>query len=380
LAIDDDFHMFHEAGVQFWNNYSLIYEVPGFLYLPSFAVVSAFLFAPLPLWEAHFVLFSINLFLGIIFVIELDKIYELCGLKSRLNRLLFLSVSTASWFVYIQFYHPQAKLIVGVILFYILRKTLEFRKAKKEKTYLNYFIEYFLLSFALGISPYLIFMVFLLILDDIGSSNLLKKESIKKYLLFGGIFLAQNILFVISPNIIMDYITAGFGRYGGHPSINLFYVREWLSFEYADIVENILTGLLLVFCIILGISRLKLPVKIGISSLLYLLLGTFGWSKEFIFISLLFLLLIPYVKQGEFSLDLAFDNFYIYTGMFCIFFINIQPVVGSTILGYLPFLQNFPFILIFYVRYLIFFIIFILVLITIYKTEEKQIPIWNEKK
>ena len=266
-----DFQMYYRAGEKIWIDFTKIYEVSNFFYGPIFAVFSAVFFVPFPLWEAHFVLMSINIVLGIFFIRELDKIFKFLGLTEIKYRTIFLIIACSSWYLYAQFYAPQAKLIFATIFIWSIRKRLE---KVKLNSYWNYVLDYALIIFAISIVPTAVFFFLLILEYDIGGiKNILKKKSIKLYIIFVLLLLLENFLFLLSPQLFLDWILAPFNDYLSNVSYRsrIFYLGQFLKLEGICGIRLIFTSLLILGIVFLLFKNISFEKKIGYGCLGFLL-------------------------------------------------------------------------------------------------------------
>ena len=127
---DGDFQYFYNASVRLLQNPSTLYADPLFLNLPAFAY-SFVVFAIIPYWEGHFLLWGINIILGVLFVLELNKIFRLIGLEKEITRAFFLLIVVVNWTIYVNFYYPQIKIIVATIVAFVVRRQFEYKNKGK---------------------------------------------------------------------------------------------------------------------------------------------------------------------------------------------------------------------------------------------------------
>ena len=278
--IQMDFSIFYRAAVRIVDNPNNLYlGDPGYYHLPAFAYFFTFI-ALFPHWQAHLVLFSLNIFIGIFFILELNKILKLIGLENNIYRTIFISIICCSFNIYVQFYFPQVKLILALILFFIIRREFEWKKLERQKDVKYYLINYFLIVFSLSIAPYYIFIYITIIIHDIGKTNLLKKQSIYHYLVILIIFLLQNFILLLYPNLIIEYLTRGITFADIH---NIAYLDD-LILEYNIEMNSTLVFLipLVVSNLIICFSPYELPKKLGLSGLCYVFFNCYGSSELFI--------------------------------------------------------------------------------------------------
>lgn len=348
----EDLQMFYRGGKILLIDPSDIYSVVGYFYSPSFSIFSLLLFYFFPLWEAHFVLWGLNIILGIGLIIELNKIFKLMELNNDLYRVIFLSIAILSWDVYGQFYFPQAKMIVAFIIFFVIRREMEFREEKSLKYYI---INYSLMSFSLGISPYFIFLYMIIFINDVGRENLLRRSSIEKLFLFAIIILAENFLFILYPNLIFDFFDKGLGFSNGEGwnwDIYVFYLRD-LELPLGNFRIYFITSYI-ALSILIGISSYQLKTKVGLFGVVYLLTSSYGTVDEFIPICMVLFLFISFLEQEDRILDGIKKNKLVVIGLIGIILINANPYDPYTLYKYFPILLSPPFVSIMKFRVLIF--------------------------
>jgi hypothetical protein len=346
IGKDGDFQYFYFAGIRVIQNPSTLYNGDHlYLNLPIFAY-SFVIFTIFPYWEAHLVLWGLNTILGIIFVIELSRILKLLGIEKEITRMVFLFICVVNWTIYVNFYYPQIKIIVAVIVMFIIRREIEFRDKRKSKLY--YFINYFLMIYSLSISPYYIFMWIIIVMDDIGKANLFKRECIIKIVSIIAIFLGQNIilfLFWIYPNLLGEYLNGGFSFF------RLFYTDEIMD------LQIFLSPFSIIFLLILIISNLgisfsnyDLGVKLGLSGVFYLLFNGYGTSVCFISASMVIFLFTIFLEEGDSIIDTLKNNKTHTLGLLILLIFNISTIYNTTIQEEFPFLFQPPLSLFFIYR------------------------------
>ena len=342
----DDFGYFYNSSLRLLKNPATLYDDPHFYHLPSFSYAFSF-FVLFPLRESHLILWGINIVFGLLFVLELNKTFKLLGVEKIVSRSFVILSACASWNIYSQFRQPQVKLIVVVILMFVIRRELE-RKGE-EKSWSYYALNYCLMVFSLSIAPYLLFLYAILVVDDIGKSNLFKKDSLLKILLLIGFFVAQNfVLFVYFPQLIVDYL-------GGVSFVHIFYLVDIQEFFDVSFQFNSIPFLvsLIVINLYIAISNYDLEVKVGLSGLAYLFFNSYGSSETFIWLTLALFLFVIAFEQKETLATTIRENIFVVCGVASVFILNITFQYNITIEKSFPFLFRPPFELIMAMRWVI---------------------------
>jgi len=301
-----DFDTFYSSGKQIFIDPAKLYYIYNFYYLPSFAVVFAVSLSLLPKDLSYFLFLIINYILGILTIIEFNKILNLMNVKEKIRRFMFLMVISNGSFVYCQFFWNQTKYLVFLLLLLIIRRELQFIKIKKEKNLKYHIINYNLLVFAIGMAPYFFFFLLIYVFQDIPCNALFKKENIKKYSIAVMMFLIQNFLFFIYPSLIFDFLGGSNRSQNEHSNeYFLFYLREWyvlsptyvlFSIIFCTIILFIIT-FILIFC--KKYKKLSIEQKFGYFSIAYVLIG-FQFIQStvgIVLFTLITLLFIPYLIQ-----------------------------------------------------------------------------------
>ncbi len=353
-----DFGFFYDAGQQFLTDPSKIYEISEFYYLPIAAVFFAFTISPFPLYVSFYTFYILNIIMGILIVIEFNKILKLLNFEKKYIRFLFLFLISNGWFLHRVFTFSQTKLIVGYIIVFILRREIEYRVFEKEKTLRFYFVNYFLLFFAISMALPLIFMAFIFISNDIHLKEIFKKSNVRIYLLIVTILLLQNILFIIYPSLIFDFLgQSGIEWSLKHRSVanSAFYLIGLPEDFFTKLLNSSTIILVIITCLLIIDKKLSLELKIGYFSLSSLFFGYFsGFMLGQMNLMLSLLLYVPLLKKEDRFIDLIKNNKLILISiLFYLGIIFILPI--ETINKYLPITMEFPLNLIFRLRYVILF-------------------------
>ncbi len=372
-----DFGYFYESGKQVLTDPINLYEIKGIYYLPSAATFFALTIAIFPLHISYYAFYCINIVLGILVVIEFNKILKLMDIEDKFTRFVFLILISNGWFLHFLFTFSQIKLLISLIFILIIKREIQCRIDEREKDLKYNFINYFLLVFIIGIAPNLIFLFFIFLFNDINIRDIFKKKNIQIYLLIIVIFIIQNFLFIIFPSLICDYLAVdlvGFGEIRwGHTSAIFYGIILYQPFYGVFLLSA--TIIIALISIILAFHKnLPLETKIGFFSLTYLLLGMYsgGFLCHMNMMFSLFLF-IPIIKKEEKIPELIKQNkliflsFLIYAAV-----LFIGPI--ETIQKYIAITREFPFDIIVEYRYvfLISFYITSVILVLLIKYNDKK--------
>ncbi|MFX0072610.1 MAG: hypothetical protein ACFFAO_16115, partial [Candidatus Hermodarchaeota archaeon] len=300
-----DFGIFYNSGKQVLIDPSKLYQQTGYLYLPSFACLFV-LFSFFNFYTAYFLFYVLNYVFAILFVIEFNKILILKKVLDKKVRFLFLLVISNGWVIYFQFYHNQSKLIVLLIFTYIIRREITYREGAMEKDLKFYLINYNLFIFALSIVPYLIFLFLIYIFNDIKINKLIKKENLRKIGILFLSFLVQNILFLVYPSLIVEFLAQGIKFQSFSPYNNTlpqFYLREFFYVD-ADIITYVriatLIILLIITILLIKNPTLFIEMKFAYFLFAFLFLDTYNsLSNLIITLSFCNLLFINFLAHNE---------------------------------------------------------------------------------
>jgi len=207
IFIQEDFLVLYNAGKQLFIDPTVLYDPKfRFYYLPIFALFFGITFSLFPFFIAQYIFYFTTIILGLLFIREYDEIIKLIGIEIKIHRFIFLMIISNGWFIYVQILFGQFKYIVGVILFFIIRRELQYRREEKEKDLKFYLVNYNLFAFMIAIFIPFIFLFFIYIFQEIHIADVFKKENIRKYSMILLIFAIQNFLFFIYPSYFFDIL------------------------------------------------------------------------------------------------------------------------------------------------------------------------------
>ncbi|MBD3198043.1 MAG: DUF2029 domain-containing protein [Candidatus Lokiarchaeota archaeon] len=220
-----DFSAYYYAGRYIFTNPDAVYLVPHpsyFYYLPFIAV----LFSPFSLIDiqtAAWLYYVVLLLFGIMSIIEFNRILTL---KMDLNpyyKLLSLFIIMGGYQLMVQFDLLNIKIIIMFLIIFFIRR--EYSQSKHEKYHKNpnwfQFWQIIILCSIIAMNPSLVFIIIIFLFYKVDYKDVIKKEQIKKYLIFLLIFTLQNFMFLIYPSLISDFLN-GFSHVKTVDSFDLF--------------------------------------------------------------------------------------------------------------------------------------------------------------
>lgn len=184
----------------------------------------------------------------------------------------------------------------------------------------------------------------------------------------------SKYLFFLFPNLLIDYLHQGliFSPYkpGGGNYFPNFYLREFLYVEDLMILAyfriiSILSMTILTLIIIIK-QQLEIERKFGYFSIILLFLDTYNSLALLIMnLPLCTLLFIKYFEPCEKLKDLLLNNWNLLLGLISISGIMMM-FTAETIFNFLPFLKEFPFVIIVNLRWIILLSIMVSSLLILY--------------
>lgn len=371
-----DFAVFYEAGKLLYNEPLMLYDpIYRYFHMPAFASFCAITVSLLPYPIAYYSFYAVNLVLLSFFIIQFNDILSLTRLEKKWYRFIFLIIISNGFVVLGLFYQNSFKLLIGNIILYILLREIKYRQENKEKDLKYFLINYGLFTFAVAIFPPLLLFLLIYIFHDIRLKEILTLENIKKYLIVLFMFAWQNILFFIYPSYILNFLNS----FQGHNVYErgyfpLFYFREWIELESYDLVFYISTIYMVIVAFLLILKKnLKIEEKFAYNSLAWVIFSTYGARSFFLIFPLTLLLYVPFIQQKPNFKDFIKRNYITLIGLICVGIIYLMPP-DYTIYKYLPFLQEFPLIILVNLRYLVLLLIFCGSLGYLYYAKSKMRP------
>ena len=266
-------------------------------------------------------------------------------IKKKIYRLLFLLIISNGGVVLLVFYYNQTKFIVCLILLFIIKRELHFDMKEKNKDYNYYLINFNLFMFAISMAPYLIFLLLIYIFHDIQYNNLIKKESVKKYVIVILIFLIQNFYFVIYPSLFFDFIES-------RGTSKLFYMEGIFSIENLNILVFSIIGMCIISILIISKKTMNIIRKFGYFSFFSIFISFYAHRSLAILIPLTLLLYIPFLNENDRIVQFINDNKILLLGLISIYSIY-HWIYRESIFRYFPFMENFPFVILVDLRWII---------------------------
>ena len=304
-----DFGIYYYSGRQIWINARRFYIETwfeydiGIAYLPFFSFLWAISLSLIPYTISYFIWYCMLIIIVILFILEFNKILILLGLKEKIHRFLFLLIISNGWPVFHQFALAQSKFLVGLIIFYILRRELQYKKEAREKSAKYYWWTYFLFVLIVGMVPYLLLLLLIYLFHDIPKDELTEKVNLKKYGIIIVWFLAQNFLFFLHPILILDFLKIWIGFQGRQYELRHFYLIFVDDvFSIPNIIELIVSAILLIIMYIIIVvliitKKLRLIDKFSIFAVSIIFLNYLSYRIFVFLLPLTLLLFIPFLNQ-----------------------------------------------------------------------------------
>lgn len=353
-----DFYVYYESGKYLYTKPADLYE-PGsrYYYMPVLATFCAITISFLPYFLAYYIFYLANIILGIIFVREYNKILVLKDIKEKWHRFIFLMVISNGMIIYSIFYQNSFKFLIGLVLIFVIRREIQYRKQERERNYKFYLINYGLFTFIVGLFPPLIFFLLLYALNNIQITDILKKENIKKYAIILVMFTSQNVLFLIYPSLIFDFLR-GYEGHNQRGYLPLFYLREWIVLDNYNFIYCISTVYMLVVLMVLFINnQFQIEEKFAYCSFAWIIFSVYGGRSLLFLFPFALLLYIPFLEKNNAYIEFFKKNKIILIGLISVIGIYFM-IPDFTILKYIPVFKEFPYIIFLYLRWLILLCIF----------------------
>lgn len=359
-----DFEIFYNAGKQIFIDPLQLYNDPDFFFLPSFAVAFAISFSLIPSYISPYLFLALNYLAAVIGVIEFNKILKLRRIEKQFYRFLFLIIISNSFFLYHNFWYNQIKPIVLLIILFIIRRELQFSVEERKKELSYYAVNYGLFIFAIGMTPYFIFFLLIYIFHDIPIKKLFNKENLKKYFIVIIMFVLQNFLFFLFPSLILNFLEGITYPYTYRLFLPLIYLNEWCfpPQNIVQIVTIVFTSILVIVSVLITFNnKLKLIEKFGYFSLIYMFIGLYSYPilTFMVLVPLVLLLFVPYLDYREKGIGFIKNNKTLLIGLVSILLLCLNQR-AETFYKYIPLLQEFPFVILVNLRWLILLIIIVL--------------------
>jgi hypothetical protein len=370
-----DFPAFYYAGKFIFTNPEMVYinKYPSrYFYLPSFAMLFSVL-SLMPYEIAVWIFFFIILIFGVLSIIQFDKILILKGVDNKFNRFIFLIVISNGLLIMQVFDYLQTKFIVLFLLLLFLKREIEKSQHKREDDLRFLFAQLMILIFALSMIPHYFFLLIIYLLNNTRIESIFYKSQLKKYFLCLFVFLFQNIMFLIFPILIFDFLKGFSFQIGFFDSLSLLYY--FYNNDFLIVLISIISMTFL--CISLSFhENLSIDSKFGYFILFSLFLNTY--INQTIFSVLLPLVLLLFVyKMEELDNYCHLSNYFIFIkknrllfiGLFCISMLYFMHPI-KFYYRFIPQLSSLPMILII----LRWTIVYLILTFDLYLLKKRRIP------
>jgi hypothetical protein len=311
----------------------------------------------IPIHIATYIFFTINVILAIISVIEFNKIISMMDLKEKLYRFIFLMIISNGFVVHRQFWLNNVKFIVGVILFFIIRRELQFRIENREKNLRYYWVNYGFFVLAIGIFPPFIYLLFIYLFQDIRFREIFKMKSVKIYGIILVWFAIQNFIIFIYPSLILDLFML-YNRFNTvWGPVVFFYLKDFELFprKSKDLIVTIMSIVMGVITLLLiYIKKLQIEEKFAYFCFIGLFLFMYAWRVLLILLPFSLLIFIKFINKKEKLLDFMKSNKIIIVGLIGIVGISFMPEFNFTFYKYAPTLATYPYHILVSLRWIFF--------------------------
>ena len=118
-----DFFIVYKTGKLIFDKPADLYKPEHmYSYLPVFAMFLSITFSLLPFNIANYSFYIMNIFLGMLFTLEFNRILVLMDVKEKMHRFLFLMIISNGMIIFQLFFLNQFKYIIGVIILFVLKR------------------------------------------------------------------------------------------------------------------------------------------------------------------------------------------------------------------------------------------------------------------
>ncbi len=390
VYIGGDFLVYYDASNRFIFDIGNLYT-EKYYYLPNFTMVLSFL-SLVPYEFATAIFYIMILLAGIGTIIVLDSILTLNNITNIKIRIVFLLIISNGYILLRAFALLNAKPISLFLFLLVIQRELKYNNNELNKNLTFYFIQSSFLIFAISIIPSLVFIIFIYLFYNIDYRKIFEKEQLKKYGIFIGCFIIQNIVFIIFPNLIFGFLngfnnvfiyTSEYTSISYEQILNLGVYTPvpldaltvfWITFLNIKIDLSILTVVILCATTILLIYKKSISIeeKFGIFALVSLLFNVILIRAAYLlFISMLPLLFIRYFKDKneKFVLkDFIKEDKLIFIGLISIVILFFIPQMYFLVTK-IPIITNIPIEFILFIRP----ILYIVILLVYYFSRKKII-------
>ncbi|TFF96567.1 MAG: hypothetical protein EU547_06285 [Promethearchaeota archaeon] len=356
-----DFDMLYYASKNMFTNPGEVYtNFPSdrYYYAPAFATIFGVIVFLSSFEISIWFLFGALLVIGVLIILEFDKILKLYNIDNIFIRFLFLFVIANGHSIMINFDFMQTKLFVIYFLLLFLRREIQHRKSNKNLAKNNnrfLFWQIMIFVFGIGLVPqYAIFLIIVYFLYNISIREIFIRQQLKKYGLFILVFLIQNFMFIIifiaNPKTI-SYILEGFIGIGNRYfstditineivnqskflpldllSLFIYSISFLIGVPIIDTFFLTIISLIIMFILIIILvlnKRLEIEEKFGYIAFFSLLFNTFYHGRDrVILIPLTALLFIIKVYERDDILKFIKKNMVWLIGLGTLLLINLYP-------------------------------------------------------
>ncbi|NVM38107.1 MAG: hypothetical protein HWN81_21115 [Candidatus Lokiarchaeota archaeon] len=387
-----DFDVFYYAGKYITTQPLNLYSGPAgqFFNLP----IIAYLFSPLSIFDyniAKWIYFFILLFLGVIAIIEFNKILIIKN-TNKIIRFLCLMAMVNGHLILQEYDFLNIKIIVLLLVVIFLRREVELSSFGRERNkYSTLIIQLIILNLIIAFIPHFLYIVPIYLLYGNSYKKYLCKSQIMKYSLFFILFFAMNFMFLMIPSLITDFLYGfshvkvfGLNFYDITPEmimenkwftpvntlaiISLFFEIDTLIFSIISIV-----CMVLITCLLFLNQKISLEKKFGFLALSSLFLNIYFKHTNFLFtVPLILILFVDYSpkpsnienyrKLNSYKIFIMENYLFLIGIIFLALLIFLPPLFYIYVI--IPILRLIPlYLIIFYYTYIYIIILICLLLI-----------------
>ncbi len=296
-----DSHIFYNAGKTIFTDTGNVYG-QSYYYLPSFAELYSIISFLFDFHTSEWIFFIILLIFGGYSIILFDKILVLKGWENKFIRFLCLMVISNGHKIFLQFDGLNVKIITLCFFLLFIKREIEHRnKNNSNEFHLKFsFIQFTILSLVIAVLPYAFFIIPLYFLNGVKINELCDKEQLKKYILFGIVFISQNFMFLINPSLVSQFFT-GFTFRTSNDEISCILSCIYVIFNLQyNLVLPILSLSLMTFFTLYIIfkNHSTIEYKFGIYFLFSIFFSIYIRPSQFIaFIPLILILFVDVINS-----------------------------------------------------------------------------------
>jgi len=296
-----DSHIFYNAGKTIFTDSGNVYG-QSYYYLPSFAELYSIISFLFDFHTSEWIFFIILLIFGGYSIILFDKILVLKGWENKFIRFLCLMVISNGHKIFLQFDYLNVKMITLCFFLLFIKREIEHRnKNNSNEFHLKFsFIQFTILSLVIAVLPYAFFIIPLYFLNGVKINELCDKEQLKKYILFGIVFISQNFMFLINPSLVPQFFT-GFTFRNSNVEISsiLSCIYVIFNLQYNLVLPILSLSLMTFFTLyIIFKNHSTIEYKFGIYFLFAIFFSIYIRPPQFIaFIPLILILFVDVINS-----------------------------------------------------------------------------------